>query len=138
MFPISDHHPFAILLGRKVEYIAAAVEQLQKCPYFNFGQSDIINNLVTVKEMQNFGFLGYCTGENRYTYPKFGKAKAEDLLNALCKLADYVIVDCTSDLEGNILASACPRLISAVSAFSSLSFRFIPTADSAWKTTFRG
>ena len=67
-------------------------------------QSDIINNLVTVKEMQNFGFLGYCTGENRYTYPKFGKAKAEDLLNALCELADYVIVDCTSDLEGNILA----------------------------------
>ena len=67
-------------------------------------QSDIINNLVTVKEMQNFGFLGYRTGENRYTYPKFGKAKAEDLLNALCKLADYVIVDCTSDLEGNILA----------------------------------
>ena len=54
--------------------------------------------------MQNFGFLGYRTGENRYTYPKFGKAKAEDLLNALCKLADYVIVDCTSDLEGNILA----------------------------------
>lgn len=67
-------------------------------------QSDIINNLVTVKEMQNFGFLGYRTGENRYTYPKFGKAKAEDLLNALCNLADYVIVDCTSDLEGNILA----------------------------------
>ena len=67
-------------------------------------QSDIINNLVTVKEMQNFGFLGYRTGENRYTYPKFGKAKAEDLLNALCKLADYLIVDCTSDLEGNILA----------------------------------
>ena len=31
-------------------------------------QSDIINNLVTVKEMQNFGFLGYRTGENRYTY----------------------------------------------------------------------
>lgn len=111
-------------------------------------QSDIINNLVTVKEMQNFGFLGYRTGENRYTYPKFGKAKAEDLLNALCKLADYVIVDCTSDLEGNTLAqtaiekqirsSACPRPTSAVSAFSSLSFRFIPTADSAWKTTFRG
>ena len=60
--------------------------------------------LSRTEEMQNFGFLGYRTGENRYTYPKFGKAKAEDLLNALCRLADYVIVDCTSDLEGNILA----------------------------------
>ena len=26
-------------------------------------QGDIINNLVTVKDMQNFGFLGYKTGE---------------------------------------------------------------------------
>lgn len=67
-------------------------------------QSDIIASLVTVKEMQNFGFLGYRTGENKYTYPKYGKAKAEDLLNALCKLADYVIVDCTSNPEDNTLA----------------------------------
>ena len=106
-------------------------------------QSDIINNLVTIKEMQNFGFLGYRTGENRYTYPKFGKAKAEDLLNALCKLADYVIVDCTSDLEGNTLAQTAiekaDQIIRLSSPdLSSLSFRFIPTADSAWKTTFRG
>lgn len=67
-------------------------------------QGDIINNLVTVKDMQNFGFLGYKTGENRFSYPKFGKAKAEDLLNELCRLADYVIVDCTSNLSDNVIA----------------------------------
>ena len=67
-------------------------------------QGDIINNLVTVKDMQNFGFLGYKTGENKYTYPKFGRAKAEDLLTELCRLADYVIVDCTSNLDGNVIA----------------------------------
>ena len=67
-------------------------------------QGEIINNLVTVKDMQNFGFIGYKTGENKYSYPKFGRAKAEDLLIELCRLADYVIVDCTSDLDGNILA----------------------------------
>ena len=67
-------------------------------------QGDIINNLVTVKDMQNFGFLGYKTGENKYSYPKFGKAKAEDLLNELCRLADYVIVDCTSNLSDNVIA----------------------------------
>ena len=67
-------------------------------------QGDIINNLVTVKDMQNFGFLGYKTGENKFTYPKFGKAKAEDLLSELCRLADYVIVDCTSNLNENVLA----------------------------------
>lgn len=67
-------------------------------------QRDIIGNLVTVKDMQNFGFLGYKTGENKYTYPKFGRAKAEDLLDELCKLADYVVVDCTSNPDGNVLA----------------------------------
>ena len=67
-------------------------------------QGDIINNLVTVKDMQNFGFLGYKTGENKYTYPKFGRAKAEDLLTELCRLADYVIVDCTSNLSDNVIA----------------------------------
>lgn len=54
--------------------------------------------------MQNFGFLGYKTGENKYSYPKFGRAKAEDLLTELCRLADYVIVDCTSNLDDSILA----------------------------------
>ncbi len=67
-------------------------------------QSDIINNLITVKELQNFGFLGYKTGENKFTYPKFGKAKAESLLNELTRLSDYVIVDCSSILENDILA----------------------------------
>lgn len=68
-------------------------------------QRDIIENLVTIKEMQNFGFLGYKDGENKFTYPKYGRAKAEELLSELCKLAGYVIVDCTSNLENNVLAS---------------------------------
>ena len=67
-------------------------------------QGDVIASMITVKEMQNFGFLGYKTGENKYTYPKFGKAKAEDLLTELCRIADYVVVDCTSNLDGNPIA----------------------------------
>ena len=95
-------------------------------------QSDIINNLVTVKEMQNFGFLGYRTGENRYTYPKFGKAKAEDLLNALCKLADYVIVDCTSDLEGKILAQTAIEKADRSSGRSHSRFRSAPLSKNSF------
>ena len=67
-------------------------------------QGDIIRCLVTVKNMQNFGFLGYRAGENKYSYPKFGRAKAEELLGELCRLADYVIVDCISDLDSNVLS----------------------------------
>ena len=66
----------------------------------------IISNLVTVKNMQNFGFIGYKIGENKYSYPKFGRAKAEELLGELCRLADYVIVDCTSNLDDSIIAQA--------------------------------
>lgn len=82
-------------------------------------QGDIIKSLVTVKDMQNFGFLGYKTGENKYTYPKFGRAKAEDLLTELCRLADYVIVDCTSDLDGNILATTAIEMADQIIRLSS-------------------
>ena len=40
---------------------------------------DVIKNLVTIKERQNFGFIGYREGDNKFTYPRFGKAKAEAL-----------------------------------------------------------
>ena len=64
----------------------------------------VIQNLVTVKARQNFGFIGYRTGENKYTYPKYGRAKAEALLETLCSIADYVIVDCPSNPENDPLA----------------------------------
>lgn len=65
----------------------------------------IVANLVTMKARQNFGCMGYKDGENRYSYPKFGKAKAADLLDKLCGLADYVIVDCGSNLDGSPLSA---------------------------------
>lgn len=68
-------------------------------------RDDVIKNLVVAKNRQNFGFIGYRAGDNKFTYPKFGRAKAEALLVELCKLANYVIVDCTSNLENNVLSS---------------------------------
>ena len=41
----------------------------------NIFRGDIVSNLVTVKERQNLGFLGYRTGENRYSFPTFGRVK---------------------------------------------------------------
>ena len=68
-------------------------------------REDVIKNLVMTKSRQNFGFIGYHAGDNKFTYPKFGRAKAEALLETLCELADYVIVDCTSNLENNVLSA---------------------------------
>ena len=69
-------------------------------------QEDIIKQLVTVKERQNFGFLGFTDGENKYTYPAFDEAKARNLYSVLGTLADYVIVDCTSNLKNPLSKAA--------------------------------
>ena len=63
-------------------------------------QGDVIESIVTLKQKQNLGFLGYKDGENKYTYPKYDDGKAAGFLSVLKTLADYVIVDCTSKLTG--------------------------------------
>ena len=71
-------------------------------------QSDIINNLVTVKEMQNFGFLGFKLGENRYSYPRPTEDKVTRLFNVLKDSAEYVICDCTCDHD-DLVSSVAKR-----------------------------
>lgn len=60
-------------------------------------EEDILNHLVTVKTMKNFGCLGYKTGENKFSFPELTDDKIKSLFNALHKMADYVFVDCTEE-----------------------------------------
>lgn len=60
---------------------------------------DILNHLVTVKTMGNFGCLGYKAGENKYSFAKLTDDKVNALFNALDDLSGYVFVDCTDDEE---------------------------------------
>lgn len=60
---------------------------------------DVVAGIVTLKDKQNFGFLGYKDGENRYTYPEPGEAKCREFLRVVQTLADVVIVDCTSQMN---------------------------------------
>ena len=62
----------------------------------------LLAKLVTIKQRQNFGFLGFVDGENRYTYPSFDETKVRSLLSVLNSLADFVVVDCTSALKNPI------------------------------------
>ena len=66
---------------------------------------DLIRNAVVFKERNNLVYFGYRAGENRFTYPKYGRAKAEDFLQKLCGLVDVVIIDCPTDPESNVLAT---------------------------------
>ena len=60
---------------------------------------EVVKQMVTVKNKQNFAFLGFINGENKYTYPLFDSTKVRELYSVLTSLADYVIVDCTSSLK---------------------------------------
>ena len=66
---------------------------------------DIERNAVTVKSRGNLVFFGYRAGDNKFTFPRYGRAKAENLINILCHNADYVIVDCSSNLENSVLSA---------------------------------
>lgn len=68
----------------------------------DIAQEDVIRQLVTIKQKQNFGFLGFTDGENRYTYPSFDETKVRTLLTVLSTLSDFVIIDCTSSLKNPI------------------------------------
>ncbi len=69
----------------------------------------VSKNVIVTKARPNLVFMGYKAGENKFTYPKYGRAKAEDFLEYLCTLADYVIVDCPTSYE------SCPLSVAAMS-----------------------
>ena len=62
-------------------------------------KEDVIRQTVNVKTMQNFGFLGFKLGENRYSYPRPTEDKVTQLLAVLREFSEYVIVDCSCDLD---------------------------------------
>ena len=76
-------------------------------------EEDVLDNLVTVKAMQNFGCLGYKTGENRYTYPEPTADKVDALFKVLKNMAGYVFVDCTDD-ENDLISKFALREASEV------------------------
>ena len=69
-------------------------------------REDVMKQIVTVKSMVNFGYLGYKSGENLYTYPRVTEDKVTELFRCLRELAAYVVVDCVSDGEDLLSAMA--------------------------------
>lgn len=65
---------------------------------------DTVRNIVCIKDKGNFGFTGYLDSENKFTYPKFDEKKAKDFIAVLETLADYVVIDCVSNMGDNILS----------------------------------
>ena len=69
-------------------------------------EEQVLKTCVPCEKHPYISFLGYKAGENVFTYAEYSKEKAVDMLVLLRHIADYVIVDCTSVLTGNVLATA--------------------------------
>ena len=69
----------------------------------------VVSNTIFVKDRSNLGFLGYTAKENRYSYAEYTREKAETFLGCVMSIAEYVVVDCSSDPEDNILTEIVPK-----------------------------
>ncbi|OGO91723.1 MAG: hypothetical protein A2Y17_13250 [Clostridiales bacterium GWF2_38_85] len=77
-------------------------------------QNDVMKNIVTYKGKNNMGFLGFKDGENRHSHPTFEENKVDALLAILKSNVDIVIVDCSSDIQNTITASALKNADSVI------------------------
>ncbi len=66
---------------------------------------EIYGYLMAVKGYNNLAYLSYKPGENLFSYPVFTKFNVLQRLNELQKIFDYIIIDCVSDISGNMLTA---------------------------------
>lgn len=77
-------------------------------------KEDVMKQIVSVKTMLNFGFLGYKAQENKFSYPRPTEDKVLALFRAMEEIADYSVIDCTSDADDLISRMAMTESDSVV------------------------
>lgn len=87
----------------KAEDLFSIGEPLSKTDFVGV---DVLKTIITTKGKWTLGFMGFKDGENKYSYPAFDEIKARNLLTVLRNLSNYVIVDCTSNLDNPLSRTA--------------------------------
>lgn len=67
-------------------------------------KEDIMAEVVTSKYMENFGYLGYKTGEHQFSYPTPTDGKIYELLDKLTEFAEYIFFDCDRNQDEQMSA----------------------------------
>lgn len=62
-------------------------------------------HMVTHKKSEHLTLLGMQKGENEYSYAPFGEVQAKELIDALRKIAPFVVVDCGSYIANDVLSA---------------------------------
>ncbi|MBQ6907496.1 MAG: AAA family ATPase [Clostridia bacterium] len=65
----------------------------------------ILQNSITLRKNKHISIVGMLKGENRFSYPQYTKTQAEELIEGLREIADFVIIDCSSHLSDDILST---------------------------------
>ncbi|UZQ48861.1 AAA family ATPase [Clostridium kluyveri] len=93
-------------------------------------QADILSECITLEKNEYLSFLGYAQGENIFTYAEYSKERAMDLLILLRHLADYVILDCSSNFTSDILSTVALEMADKVIRLKSVNLKAISYFDS--------
>ena len=91
--------------------------------------NEVLAHLVTPSKMKYMGFLGYADGENRYSFPEVMPEKAKNVVETAASIADYVIADCSHNLNATLnraiiqtagsIIRLCSPTLKSVSFFAS-------------------
>ncbi len=71
-------------------------------------QIDVLWHCVPYGKSQYISLLGYGLGENVMSYPEYSRRRASELFTHLRRLADFVLIACSSNLD-NVLTAAALR-----------------------------
>ena len=88
---------------RKASELYSIGEVLEQTDVY---REDVLKHTVTTKDMEGLGYLGFKAGENKYSYPRPTEDKVRQLFRCMRELADYVVVDCSSDRTDLLSAMA--------------------------------
>lgn len=73
-------------------------------------QESILKKCIPVPNTKNLSVLSYLHGENIRTYADYGKERVLDFFILLKHLADYIIVDCSSQFHHDLLSRGALEL----------------------------
>lgn len=77
-------------------------------------QNLILRNCMFAEQNQYIGFLGYNLHQGVKTFAEYSSDRAEQFLQMLSRMVDHVIVDCTSDLQNDILSCSATKVANHV------------------------
>jgi len=94
-------------------------------------QEKILSKCITLDKNEYISLLGYSQGENSFTYAKYAKDRAVDLLILLRHIADYVVVDCSAFFIFDLLSVTAIELADSVIRLSNCSLKALSYFNSS-------